>query len=77
MGLRKAQDGEFFANAGRVAGIDAGAAEQTLGKMGPAIAAQLRKRKSMPSLDQIFGEILGSVRALVESWRIKKAGGPG
>lgn len=46
--LRNAQNGEFFANAGRVAGVDAAAAERSLGKMGPAIAQQLRKRAEDP-----------------------------
>ena len=46
--LRAAQNGAFFANAARAAGVDPAAAEQTLGRMGPAIAAQLRKRAEDP-----------------------------
>jgi hypothetical protein len=46
--LRAAQDGEFIANAGRAAGVDAAAAERALSEMGPAIAAQLRKRAEDP-----------------------------
>ncbi|HTN98762.1 MAG TPA: DUF937 domain-containing protein [Nordella sp.] len=46
--LRAAQDGRFFANAGQAAGLDAAAAEAALGRMGPAIAGQLRKRAEDP-----------------------------
>jgi hypothetical protein len=46
--LRSAQDGEFFVNAGRMAGIDAAAAERGLARMGPAIAAKLRQRAEDP-----------------------------
>lgn len=46
--LRAAQGGEFFANAGRAVGIDPTTAERTLGKMGLAITAQLRKRAEDP-----------------------------
>ena len=42
--LRTAQDGRFFANAGHAAGIDPEMAEEALGRMGTAIASQLRKR---------------------------------
>jgi hypothetical protein len=42
--LRGAQNGQFFANAGRVAGVDAAAAERTLGEIAPAIVVALRKR---------------------------------
>lgn len=46
--LRSAQDGRFFANAGQAAGLDEAAAEAALGRMGPAIAGQLRKRAEDP-----------------------------
>lgn len=46
--LRAAQDGRFIANAGRAAGVDREAAEAALTRMGPAIAAQLRKRADDP-----------------------------
>ncbi|MGE3876569.1 MAG: DUF937 domain-containing protein, partial [Parvibaculaceae bacterium] len=42
--LRSAQNGEFFANAGRAAGVDAAGAERALGALAPAIVLQLRKR---------------------------------
>jgi hypothetical protein len=42
--LAGAQNGAFFANAGRAAGLDPTAAQQALGGMAPVIAAQLRKR---------------------------------
>jgi hypothetical protein len=42
--LRGAQNGEFFANAGRAAGIDAAEAERALSDIAPAIAVELRKR---------------------------------
>jgi hypothetical protein len=42
--LAGAQGGEFFANAGHVAGLDPSAARQAIGGMAPVIAAQLRKR---------------------------------
>jgi hypothetical protein len=42
--LRNAQNGEFFANAGRVAGVDAAKAERALCALAPAIVLQLRKR---------------------------------
>lgn len=46
--LRAAQGGDFFVNAGRAAGVDGAAAEETLSRMGPAIATQLRKRAEDP-----------------------------
>jgi hypothetical protein len=42
--LRAAQNGAFFANAARAAGVHAAAAERTLGEIAPAIVLQLRKR---------------------------------
>lgn len=42
--LRSAQNGEFFANAGRTAGVDAAEAERALSALAPAIVLQLRKR---------------------------------
>ena len=42
--LAGAQGGEFFANAGHAAGLDAPAAQQAIAGMAPVIAAQLRKR---------------------------------
>jgi hypothetical protein len=47
--LRSAQNGEFFANAGRAAGVDAAAAERMLGALAPAIVLQLRKRAEEPN----------------------------
>jgi len=46
--LRGAQNGEFFANAGRAAGVDAATAERSLGVLAPAIVLQLRKRAEEP-----------------------------
>lgn len=46
--LRTAQDGRFFANAGQTAGVDRETAEEALGRMGAAIAGQLRKRAEDP-----------------------------
>lgn len=46
--LRGAQNGEFFTNAGRAAGVDAAAAERALGTLAPAIVVQLRKRAEEP-----------------------------
>ncbi len=42
--LSAAQGGSFFANAGRVAGLNAGAAQAAITALAPAIATQLRKR---------------------------------
>jgi hypothetical protein len=42
--LRSAQNGEFFANAGRAAGVGAAVAERTLGELAPQIVKQLKKR---------------------------------
>ncbi len=42
--LRSAQNGEFFANAGRAAGVDAAEAQRALGQLAPAMLLQLRKR---------------------------------
>lgn len=53
--LRTAQDGRFFANAGQTAGVDREAAEAAVARMGPAIAAQLRKRAEDPqALDDLL-----------------------
>jgi hypothetical protein len=46
--LRSAQSGEFFASAGRAAGLDAAATKRALTRMGPAIAAKLRERAEDP-----------------------------
>jgi hypothetical protein len=46
--LRSAQNGEFFANAGRSAGVDAATAERSLSVLAPAIVLQLRKRAGEP-----------------------------
>ncbi|MGE0238096.1 MAG: DUF937 domain-containing protein [Parvibaculaceae bacterium] len=46
--LRGAQNGEFFANAGRAAGVDAAEAERALAALAPAIVLQLRKRAEDP-----------------------------
>src|SRR5262245_61363886 len=46
--LRGAQNGRFFANAGRAAGVDAAAAERTLGALTPEIVVKLRKRAEDP-----------------------------
>ncbi|MGE0006136.1 MAG: DUF937 domain-containing protein [Parvibaculaceae bacterium] len=53
--LRGAQNGEFFANAGRAAGVDAAEAERRLGTLAPAIVLELRKRAEDP---QAFEDIL-------------------
>ncbi len=53
--LRRAQGGEFFDNAARVAGVDAVAAEQAIGRMGPLIAVELRRRYQDPeALEDLF-----------------------
>lgn len=41
---RSAQNGEFFANAGRAAGVGAAAAERALAELAPQIVKQLKKR---------------------------------
>ena len=46
--LRGAQKGEFFANAGRAAGVDAAVAERMLGELAPRIVKQLKKRAEEP-----------------------------
>jgi hypothetical protein len=45
---RGAQNGDFFTNAGRAAGVDAAAAERALGRFAPDILVQLRKRAEEP-----------------------------
>jgi hypothetical protein len=42
--LRGAQNGEFFANAGRAVGVDAAVAERSLSEIAPAIVVELRER---------------------------------
>ncbi len=56
--MRGAQGGRFFANAGAAAGIDEAAAEAALGRMGPAIAAQLRKRAEDPQALEALLDLL-------------------
>lgn len=56
--LRAAQDGRFIANAGQAAGLDAAAAEAALGRMGPAIAGQLRKRAEDPQALEALLDLL-------------------
>jgi hypothetical protein len=56
--LRSAHDGEFFANAGRAAGVDAAQAERALSTLTPAIALQLRKRAEDPQTFEALLELL-------------------
>lgn len=56
--LRAAQSGRFVANAGDTAGIDESAAEAALSRMGPAIAAQLRKRAEDPQAFEALLDLL-------------------
>lgn len=53
--LRSAQNGEFFANAGRAAGVGAAAAERTLRELAPQIVQQLKERAEDA---QAFGGLL-------------------
>lgn len=58
--LRSAHNGEFFADAGRAAGIDA--AEQAASEVTQELGTHRKRttrRRTTPSLDQIFGELLG------------------
>jgi len=56
--LRAAQGGRFVANAGVAAGVDETAAAAALSRMGPAIAAQLRKRAEDPQAFEALLDLL-------------------
>ncbi|QIG49156.1 DUF937 domain-containing protein [Nordella sp. HKS 07] len=56
--LRAAQGGRFVANAGVAAGVDETAAAAVLSRMGPAIAAQLRKRAEDPQAFEALLDLL-------------------
>jgi hypothetical protein len=56
--LRGAQKGEFFANAGRAAGVDAAVAKRALAELAPQIVLQLKKRAEDAQAFEVLLDLL-------------------